>query len=58
MLGQVCLFHHAPRRTDDALDEIAAQHADGAIPVFAARDGLTVRLASRESPQEERGLRQ
>jgi phosphoribosyl 1,2-cyclic phosphodiesterase len=42
---QVCLFHHAPRRTDDALDELAARYADGAIPVFAARDGLTVRLA-------------
>jgi phosphoribosyl 1,2-cyclic phosphodiesterase len=55
---QVCLFHHAPRRTDDALDELAKRYADGAIPVFTARDGLTVRLASRESPQEERGLRQ
>ena len=45
----MCLFHHAPRRTDDALDELAAQYADSAIPVFAARDGLTVRLAPRES---------
>lgn len=42
---RVCLFHHAPRRTDDALDELTARYADGAIPVFAARDGLTVRLA-------------
>jgi ribonuclease BN (tRNA processing enzyme) len=41
---QVCLFHHAPRRTDDALDMLAARYADGAIPVFAARDELTVRL--------------
>jgi ribonuclease BN (tRNA processing enzyme) len=41
---QVCLFHHAPRRTDDALDVLAARYADGAIPVFAARDELTVRL--------------
>jgi phosphoribosyl 1,2-cyclic phosphodiesterase len=47
---QVCLFHHAPRRTDDALDELAARHADGAIPVFAARDQLTVRLAAPGKP--------
>jgi phosphoribosyl 1,2-cyclic phosphodiesterase len=44
---QVCLFHHAPRRTDDELDEIAARYRDAAIPVFAARDELTVRLSVR-----------
>jgi len=43
---QVCLFHHAPGRTDDALDELAARYADEVIPVFAARDGLTMRLAA------------
>jgi phosphoribosyl 1,2-cyclic phosphodiesterase len=42
---RVCLFHHAPRRTDDELDELAARYADAAVPVFAARDELTVRLA-------------
>jgi ribonuclease BN (tRNA processing enzyme) len=45
---QVCLFHHAPRRTDDALDEIAGRYAGCAIPVFAARDGLNLRLASAD----------
>jgi ribonuclease BN (tRNA processing enzyme) len=47
---QVCLFHHAPRRTDDALDELAARYADNAIPVFAARDELTVRLVPVGTP--------
>jgi ribonuclease BN (tRNA processing enzyme) len=47
---QVCLFHHAPRRTDDELDELAARYADDAIPVFAARDELSVRLAPIEKP--------
>jgi phosphoribosyl 1,2-cyclic phosphodiesterase len=42
---RVCLFHHAPRRTDDALDELAGRYGGCAIPVFAARDGLKVRLA-------------
>jgi phosphoribosyl 1,2-cyclic phosphodiesterase len=41
---QVCLFHHAPGRTDDALDALAADYADCAVPVFAARDELMVRL--------------
>lgn len=47
---QVCLFHHAPRRTDDELDEVAARYGDRAIPVFAARDELTVRLAPLGKP--------
>lgn len=41
---RVCLFHHAPRRTDDALDEMASRFRDGAIPVTMAADGLTMTL--------------
>ena len=47
---QVCLFHHAPRRTDDALDELAARYTECTIPVFAARDELTVRLVPLPAP--------
>lgn len=41
---QVMLFHHAPGRTDDAIDELVAGFAGRAVPVRAASDGLTVRL--------------
>lgn len=47
---QVCLFHHGPRRADDALDDLAARYADSPIPVFAARDELTVRLVPLGTP--------
>ena len=41
---RVCLFHHAPRRTDGELDELAGRFLDSRLPVFAAADGLTVKL--------------
>ena len=47
-VGKLMLFHHGPRRTDDALDEMAGRFAGCPIPVFAARDGLAVRLAAAE----------
>jgi ribonuclease BN (tRNA processing enzyme) len=40
---RVCLFHHAPRRTDDALDEMANRFAVGPMPVTMAFDGLVMR---------------
>lgn len=40
----VMLFHHAPGRTDDEIDEIAAGYAAGPVPVAAAYDGLVVEL--------------
>ena len=33
------LFHHSPARTDDALDELAAELTGGPVPVRLARDG-------------------
>lgn len=41
---RVCLFHHAPRRTDTELDELVGRFAHGPVPVIAAADGLTVSL--------------
>ncbi len=41
---RVCLFHHAPRRTDRELDELAGLLPDSRVPVFAAADGLAVKL--------------
>ncbi len=52
---QVCLFHHAPHRTDDALDELAGRYAGRAIPVFAAFDGLALRLGRHEAPSAASG---
>jgi ribonuclease BN (tRNA processing enzyme) len=40
---RVCLFHHAPLRTDEALDELASRFADGPVPVSTAFDGLVMR---------------
>jgi phosphoribosyl 1,2-cyclic phosphodiesterase len=40
---RVCLFHHAPWRTDDALDEVAGRFGAGSVPVTAAFDGLVLR---------------
>jgi phosphoribosyl 1,2-cyclic phosphodiesterase len=39
----VCLFHHAPTRTDDEIDEIVARYA-AERPVIAAAEGLAVDL--------------
>src|SRR5215469_14819198 len=33
---KVCLFHHSPKRTDDAIDELTSSFADAAVPVIAA----------------------
>jgi ribonuclease BN (tRNA processing enzyme) len=41
---RVCLFHHAPRRTDDTLDELASRFLNCAVPVTVAADGLTITL--------------
>jgi ribonuclease BN (tRNA processing enzyme) len=43
---RVCLFHHAPQRTDDALDDIADRFAAGQVPVTTAFDGLVMRPGS------------
>jgi len=40
---RVCLYHHAPQRTDDALDEMANRFAVGPVPVTMAFDGLVLR---------------
>jgi phosphoribosyl 1,2-cyclic phosphodiesterase len=47
----VCLFHHSPRRTDAALDEIAGRFADATVPVIAATDGLTMTVSNRAAPE-------
>lgn len=41
---QLCLFHHAPGRTDDAIDELAGRFAGRSIRVLAAFDGMVLRL--------------
>jgi ribonuclease BN (tRNA processing enzyme) len=43
---RVCLFHHAPQRTDGELDELASRFAGGVVPVIMAADGLIVRMGS------------
>jgi len=53
---QVCLFHHAPRRTDDALDEMADRFALGSVPVTAAFDGLILRPSRRGAGGQDRHL--
>lgn len=45
--GRVCLFHHAPRRTDRAIDELTERFAASPVPVIAAFDGLTVQMGSQ-----------
>lgn len=41
---RVCLFHHAPQRTDAEIDALVGRFAHGPVPVIAAADGLTVTL--------------
>jgi ribonuclease BN (tRNA processing enzyme) len=48
---RVCLFHHAPQRTDDALDDIANRFAAGQVPVTTAFDGLVMRPDSEATAQ-------
>jgi len=40
---RVCLFHHAPQRTDDALDELADRFASCPVPATTTFDGLVMR---------------
>ena len=40
----VALFHHAPRRTDDELDAIAARRWSSRVQVVVAREGLALEL--------------
>lgn len=41
---RLALFHHNPDRTDAQMAAIEATHANAPLPVFAARDGMTLRL--------------
>ena len=41
---QVCLFHHAPQRTDSEIDELVGRVIGGPVPVVTAAEGLTVYL--------------
>jgi phosphoribosyl 1,2-cyclic phosphodiesterase len=45
---QVCLFHHAPRRTDREIDEMAGRLRSDHVPILIAAEGLTVRLAAQD----------
>lgn len=44
-VGQLVLFHHDPRRTDDELDVIACSTASSSVPVTVAHEKQTLRLA-------------
>lgn len=44
--GQLVLFHHAPARTDDQLDQIG-RHVTAPLPVLLAREGMTIRPGRR-----------
>lgn len=46
---QVFLFHHSPRRADDALDEIAARFADSPVPVTVTFDGLVMAMSPHDA---------
>lgn len=41
---QVCLYHHAPLRTDSELDELVGRITSGPVPLLIAAEGLVVRL--------------
>lgn len=43
-VGQLVLFHHDPRRTDDELDLIGCSLASAPVAVSVAREGETLRL--------------
>jgi phosphoribosyl 1,2-cyclic phosphodiesterase len=45
-VGQVVLFHHDPRRTDDELDAIAGSVASSSIDVTVAHEGQVIELVS------------
>jgi phosphoribosyl 1,2-cyclic phosphodiesterase len=44
---QVCLFHHAPRRTDHEIDDMISRLSSGYVPILVAADGLMLRLAAQ-----------
>lgn len=43
-VGTVVLFHHAPTRTDDAIDEMLADARALGYPVVAAQEGMALNL--------------
>jgi len=43
-VGRLVVFHHAPSRTDDALDAIAASVAGCPVPVVVAAEGMTIQV--------------
>jgi len=43
-VGTLCLFHHAPNRTDDEIDEIV-RDLSGELSVMAAAEGTVVELS-------------
>lgn len=49
---QVCLFHHAPSRTDREIDEIVGRLRSGPVPILVAADGLTVRLPAQNGQSQ------
>lgn len=48
--GAVLLFHHAPERTDPAIDGIVARFAGAPIPVSAAAEGTVLSLPAVAAP--------
>lgn len=46
--SRVCLFHHAPGRTDTELDRQADRLAGGPVPVLTAAEGLVIRLDGQD----------
>lgn len=56
-VGSLALFHHAPTRTDDEIDEIermAQLFAGNDMVVFAAYEGLVIDLLAPTNPEEGR----
>jgi ribonuclease BN (tRNA processing enzyme) len=51
-VGTLCLFHHAPTRTDDDIDAIVREMA-AERPVIAAAEGQTIVLAHASAPVVE-----
>jgi ribonuclease BN (tRNA processing enzyme) len=43
-VGSLCLFHHEPIRTDDALDALLRTVRKQRKATIAAREGMTIRL--------------
>ena len=47
-MNQRVLFHHSPGRTDDAPDDLVAEH-DGEVKVAAASEGAVLHLSVTQS---------